>query len=235
MTYLTNNISSKSAINTIHKYNIKAHELWEGDWEKIDSFGTIQLEFNSTEHSAKNGLVVYFSNEMGLESITKKYRITYISQEKHKTVSLSKQFPTSGSYVKITYLNNETDAIFSLTVTKLNTLIDSNTSFTNYEYDSFGRQRVVNPYTIIDVKHLNSKNDIMNCEKIIGSAVSTHINKYSCVNMYVSNKNDQIIRQTRRYCTYQPGKSFLIFASGVINNNNGKNTSSCIGFYNNTD
>ena len=76
--------------------------------------------------------------------------------------------------------------------------------------DAFGRLRTSNPYTIFD-STLRYTDDTRSWDtSITGSANAVHSATTSSMLMNVSAASgDKVIRQTKRYFTYQPGKSLL--------------------------
>ena len=89
-------------------------------------------------------------------------------------------------------------------------IVPSNTS-TNY--DAFGRQRVSNPLTLFDSSHRYADNDLFN-EDITGTASSTFNADQGLVDLDVGTASgDQILRESNKVFTYQPGKSLLIMNS----------------------
>lgn len=77
--------------------------------------------------------------------------------------------------------------------------------------DAFGRIRVSDPVTIFDSQLQYDKQPLLWEEKIIGGATSTHLPLESSVELEVSSTaGDRIIRQTKEYFRYQPGKSQMI-------------------------
>jgi hypothetical protein len=84
--------------------------------------------------------------------------------------------------------------------------------------DSFGRKRVSQPVTDFDSKLVKDKQPLFWDEKITGlGATSTHEKGKARVRMTVDpEQNGKIIRQTRRWFSYQPGKSRLVKMTGVI-------------------
>ena len=98
--------------------------------------------------------------------------------------------------------------------------------------DAFGRLRVSEVKTLMDITHTVDKHPISVDEKTNGGASSTYDSNASCIITSVTNNGDSVIRQSRKYCIYQPGKSLLVKLTGVLNdNNNGLSSSSRIGYY----
>ena len=87
--------------------------------------------------------------------------------------------------------------------------------------DAFARQRVSQPVTLFDSKLLYDKSPLFWDESITngsGNATSTWGN--SSVTMHVE-AGDTIIRQSKQWMNYQPGKSQLISMTGVLANGSG--------------
>jgi len=83
--------------------------------------------------------------------------------------------------------------------------------------DAFGRLRVTQPTAIFDSQLQYDKQPLLWDEKITGSATSTHLPNESSVNMTVTTASgDSVIRQTREYFRYQPGKSQFILSTFVM-------------------
>ena len=77
--------------------------------------------------------------------------------------------------------------------------------------DSFGRLRVSEPYTLFD-STFRYTDDTRNWDiSLTGSGTSTHNSNSSSVLMTTgTSSGDKVIRQTKRYFVYQPGKSLLL-------------------------
>lgn len=81
----------------------------------------------------------------------------------------------------------------------------------NNQMDAFGRLRVSEITSLIDVKHLFNKLPLVIDEKTNGSVTSTFSN--ASVSMSVTSNGDYVIRQTIKSAPYQSGKSQLFEAS----------------------
>lgn len=86
----------------------------------------------------------------------------------------------------------------------------------NAALDSFGRLRTSQPYTLLDSKHVYSKNPYVYDEVIVGTGTSTLSAFDSCVDLRTNASGDYVIRQTRTRFNYQPGKSMVAFFSGLL-------------------
>lgn len=85
-------------------------------------------------------------------------------------------------------------------------------------FDAFARFRMSNPIGIFESKLLYDKRSDLWDESITnnsGNATSTHSTTNASVAMYVEN-GDTIIRQTKQWFNYQPGKSQMIMMTTVL-------------------
>jgi hypothetical protein len=93
--------------------------------------------------------------------------------------------------------------------------------------DAFDRLRVSNPFTLFEfTSTLGKQSDIID-EQISGSGTSTAITGDSYISMQVSGVGS-VIRQTHEYIPYQPGKSKLIYMTGVLQDPSGRDLSGII-------
>jgi hypothetical protein len=118
-------------------------------------------------------------------------------------------------------------------------ITNTTTTFQDSQYDAFARIRMSQPYTLFQVSHnvaiggaLTPRSDVIS-QKITGGGNIEWKDNESAVNMIVSSNGDDVIRQSRPYITYQPGKSLLILCTGVLNadNNNVSTVTSRIGYF----
>lgn len=88
--------------------------------------------------------------------------------------------------------------------------------------DAFGRLRVSEPYTLFDSSHRFSDNNLW-VNGITGTAAATFNPDEGLVDLTVGTANgDEIIRETTKVFSYQPGKSLLVmntFVFGVAKTN----------------
>ena len=82
--------------------------------------------------------------------------------------------------------------------------------------DAFGRMRVSNPLTLFDSSHRYSDNNLW-ANSITGTAAATFSANEGLVNLTVGTASgDQIIRETIKVFSYQPGKSLLVMSTFVL-------------------
>jgi hypothetical protein len=87
-------------------------------------------------------------------------------------------------------------------------------SFPSTALDAFGRQRVSNPLTLFDSSHRYADNNLW-ANSITGTAAATFSPDEGLINLTVgSASGDEIIRETIKVFSYQPGKSLLVMKSG---------------------
>jgi len=82
--------------------------------------------------------------------------------------------------------------------------------------DAFGRLRVSNPLTLFDSSHRYADNNLW-VNSITGTAAATFSANEGLINLTVgSASGDQIIRETTKVFSYQPGKSLLVMSTFVL-------------------
>lgn len=100
--------------------------------------------------------------------------------------------------------------------------------------DAFGRQRVSNPETLFDMSHLYDKQPLYVEELLVTGGTTTHLPNEAAVRMSVTTSvGSRVVRQTKRYFNYQPGKSLLILMTGVLSEAVNSGITSRIGFFDN--
>ena len=82
--------------------------------------------------------------------------------------------------------------------------------------DAFNRLRVSSPLTLFDSSHRFSDNDLW-VEDTTGTASSTFVVAEGLIDMDVGTASgDEIIRETTKVFSYQPGKSLLVLNTFVF-------------------
>ena len=82
--------------------------------------------------------------------------------------------------------------------------------------DAFGRQRVSNPLTLFDSSHRYKDNGLWNTSTASGGTAVFSPNE-GLVNLNVNTTNgSQVLRETTKVFSYQPGKSLLVFNTFVM-------------------
>jgi hypothetical protein len=84
-------------------------------------------------------------------------------------------------------------------------------------FDAFNRVKVSNPDGIFDSQHQYDKQPLLWDEKTTGTATITHLPNESSVDLVLGTASgDEIIRQSKQYNRYQPGKGQYILLTFVF-------------------
>jgi hypothetical protein len=202
-------------------------------------YNTLILTINSTTDSLAGGIQIQFSDD-NLNWLTP-YTDTYFS-----TNIFTKNYLIIKKYYRIIYNNSSPTGTFSIT-SRLSTDLDSsiiqNTSISVFDnntegsLDAFSRLRVSNPVTILDIRFPGQtdgsanflKNNLQITDASNGSFTGTYGNSILTIN---ASGVGYYISQSRNYCIYQPGKSLLFMATGVLDPSN-NNYTTRIGYFDN--
>jgi hypothetical protein len=110
--------------------------------------------------------------------------------------------------------------------------IDSGQVFTRYEVnmmsdrltpsgtmtDAFGRLRISQPYTLFDSSHRFADNGLWATSNTAGNSSYAFINNQSMIAMTVgTTANAEVVRESVKVFSYQPGKSLLMMSSFAMN------------------
>lgn len=80
--------------------------------------------------------------------------------------------------------------------------------------DAFGRIRISNPVTLFDSSHRFNDNGLWATSNTAGNSSFTFVENQSMVTMTVqTSENAEVIRETTKIFSYQPGKSLLIMST----------------------
>jgi hypothetical protein len=83
-------------------------------------------------------------------------------------------------------------------------------------FDAFGRLRVSQPFTLFDSQNRYAADPSFDTS-LTGSGTSTFLTNESAVSLAVTTASgDKVIRQTKRYFPYQPGKSLALLTTFVM-------------------
>ena len=222
---MSNHVSVKNSTINI----LNANETYTGTIENVSNYNSININLYSDQNSDNTGLKILFYN-----TTDETRNSNNISYSYFKNISKNYNIPIKGKFIKIIYNNgpvNQNNFTLRTTFNHVSNNIRT-IDFNNIYLDTFNRLRVSKPQTLLDISQIYSKNNLKEDEYINGTGSITHNVNESTNTLSVSTNNDRAIRQSRLYTTYQPGKSFLIYLTGVINNNNnGINTASRLGYY----
>lgn len=91
-----------------------------------------------------------------------------------------------------------------------------NVQFYGSALDAFGRARFSQPYTLFDSQNRYEKNDLFSETTATGGTVN-YVANASTVNLEVTaSSGSEVVRQTYRSFSYQPGKSLLVLNTFVM-------------------
>ncbi len=187
-------------------------------------YNTLILTVNSTTDSLAGGIQILFSDDNS--NWLTPYTDTYFSPN-----IFTKNYLIIKKYYRIIYYNSSpTGGTFSIT-SRLSTNLDSsiikNTSISVFDnnvegtLDAFARLRVSYPTTLIDIRFPGQtdgsanflKNNLQITSVASGSYTGTYGNSKLVINALGAG---YYVSQSRNYCIYQPGKSLLFMASGIL-------------------
>jgi hypothetical protein len=222
MTYIKTSLAIESKINSTSTL-LNASQTFTGIGENVSGYTTVEITITSDVDSAPQGLSVEFSHDNSNWEISEKF--TYDSN-----VYFNKRISIKNTFIRIVYLNGSSNQTTFNLKTRFNNTGTDQVELNPKLVDSFSRLRISRPYTIISSNHITSKQYLLVHEKITGAGVSTHDANASCVNMELTGMGS-IIRRTRQRGIYQPGKSLLVYMTGVLDAGNDSTITSKIGYY----
>lgn len=85
------------------------------------------------------------------------------------------------------------------------------------QVDAFGRLRVSNPYTLFDSQNRYEADPQFSAATATGGTATYNTNTKAVDLAVTTSSGSEVIRQTKRVFTYQPGKSLLVMATFVMN------------------
>ena len=202
-------------------------------------YNTLILTVNSTTDSLAGGIQIQFSDDNSIWLTP--YTDTYFS-----TSIFTKNYLIIKKYYRIIYNNSSPPGTFNITSrlsTNLDSSITQNTSISVFDnnvegtLDAFSRLRVSYPNTLIDIRFPGQtdgsanflKNNLQISNASSGSYTGTYGNSKLVINAQGAG---YYISQSRNYCTYQPGKSLLFMATGILYPGN-NNYTTRIGYFDN--
>lgn len=216
-----------------------ANEVFTGQGESVLDYKCIILNIVSDVDSAAGGVSVQFSQDN--VNWDQSFADTYIVSSGH----FYEIYSVVSRYSRIVYTNGDTDQSSFRLQTLYHRYADPSVSSSGGSGSSttvitpdpilqgaFGRLRVANPETLFQVQHTDLKTGYLQDEQLTNGGTTFYQQDQSAIDLEVSTVGDKVIRQSRRYITYQPGKSLLILMTGVLNSdNNDSGTTSKIGYF----
>lgn len=185
-------------------------------------FNTIILTIKGDVDSSPGGIEIQFSDDGTTNWITP-YTDTYFNPN-----IFTKNYLIIKKYYRISYSSSISNTtITSRLSTDLDSSITQNTSITVFDnnventLDAFGKLRVSSPNTLLDIRFpgqstgdpLFLKNNLQICSASSGSYTGSYLGSRLVID---ASGAGYYISQSRNYSSYQPGKSLLFMASGVL-------------------
>lgn len=203
--------------------------VFTGTWVDVSRFNSVVVSGSSDVPEAT--LNMQYSTDASTVDTNNTRPIT--------TNSFTETSIVQAQYFRVVYINSDTaQSTFnlqsSLKVANVdNTAINSIVANDGrLNIDVFGRLRIAEPLTLFDSKFTCDRN-LTEWDKIItGTGGIAYTREFPFITMTVGAGTGRVVRQTRRYHPYQPGKSFDILATGTLEVSGGvANTISRIGIF----
>jgi hypothetical protein len=223
----TPSITGKVDTNNSTSTPLGADATFTGVATDSSKFESATLTITSDYPSANSGVRVEHSQD----GTNWDYVDVFTYDAKHEFI---KTLATKCAFIRVLYDNDGN----AQTEFRLQLLLRASAGYDEKKenLDAFGRLRVSNPNTLLEINHLRGLNDSQESALIEGTGTQTLDTRSPFILQSVSDAGDRSTRQSRKRATYQPGKSHLILMSGVINaGNNDTGVISNIGYFDNND
>ena len=227
MTFIPNVTGKISTVNSTTSV-LTASTSFTGTLEDITKYRSIEVNISTDVDSDAGGVSIQFSldgTNWDMETVFT--HIVTLSKYSYKVNATSK-------YFRLIYTNGGSGQSYLRLQTRFHfNNVDEKSLILPNSFDSFGRLRVSNPNTVFDVNHILNINTIDVSQVITGLGTSVHQLGASYVLMSTTGTGS-IIRSTRKKGTYQPGKSLMMYMSGVLDKGgaNASTVTTKMGYYN---
>ena len=167
--------------------------------------GSLSIQFSidgtNWDHQQVQAISAGVQAEFSVEVIAKYFRLVYTNGGTNQTV------------LRLTSLLNpyksSSDAI-------VNAITNNGVALAPTLLDAFGRVKVSNPETLMEHKFLTNKIPLRWDELVTGTSTATIELQIAYLNLKVGANTDRVVRQSRLYAPYQPGKALQIFVTGTL-------------------
>jgi len=247
--YIMTFITSVQTTTDTNNSTTTTNTSFTGLWTKINGYESVNINIVCAQNSQPNGLQIQFSHDGS--TVSKTSYDTFFGN-----INYSKSFTILDTYYRIIFTltaSSQINLTSRLLVSSQESVSQNNFYLSNDSMiDAFGKLRVSNPYTLLDMKFpiqppsQTSTSEYLNnselvCTAFTGSGTYTQTTLGNGLRtISVNNQAAGTFRsQSRKYCNYQPGKSLLVLCSGVINAgvatglSSQTNVSTRIGFFDN--
>lgn len=194
-----------------------------------DTAGTLDIQFSTDgtnwDHIQTETIQASVQGEFEVPVIAKFFRIVITN--------------TSGSnqtFLRCSSLLNPYKSDTSNIVSAINNITNGDGIVYNSALtDAFGRLKVSNPQTLLDAKFLSSTLPLRWDQSVTfsGPGSASSVFNPSYINMSVSGNGSRVVRQSRLYTPYQPGKGLAIIVTGALTTSLGgsPNVTSRMGYF----
>ncbi len=214
-------IDSNNSINETSSVN------YAGSPTNTTGYNSIIITIESNYDSMPGGIQIQFS-ENNLTSSPDSFE-TFYTDTYFTGVKFTKVYPILKTYWRIIYDGSSSSAPFELNInsrlstdspnSKNNSLSAFDNSIESF-IDAFGKVRVSSPQTLLDIRfpgQSQGTTNFLDNNLQISTASSTYTGAYSNSKLKISaTGTGYYVSQSRNYCVYQPGKSLLFLASGIL-------------------
>ena len=190
-------------------------------------YNTLFVTITSNVNSAPGGIEIYFSDDNVTWQLF--YTDTYFA-----TPPFTRSYLIVKKYYKLAYTASALPASLTITArlsTQLSANLTQTTSITVFDnaveasQDAFGKLRVSNPFTLLDIRFpgqsVGGTPFLSNAQQVVSASSGTFSGVYQNSKLVMSGTGvGYYISQSRNYCVYQPGKSLQFLASGIFNPGN---------------
>lgn len=226
----------KNTVSTVNStsVNLGAGGIFIGTAEDVSNYSSVTINIFSDVDSAGTGAKFEFSPDgTNWNFITS---ATCTGNLKFTTT-----IPVAAKYFRTVYTNGSSvQTSFRLQTIYQTTQEQDQTPLS---IDLYGRLQTTNPFTILDITQINncasistnpSYENLFIDQSVVNGGTTSYLTNESATVMSVSTTSDKVTRQSHRYFVYQPGKTFTIYMTGVLNNgSNANGVSSTIGYFDN--
>lgn len=226
MTFIPVSENGVSALNSTNT-PLAASGEYLGTSEDVARYSSITITSKSDVNSAPLGVKLEFSTDDTNWDIVEAY--TYLNIVAYDTWSTK----VVGKYFRVRYTNGTTLQTTFRIQTRFE--VENKQDNVSFPIDAFNRIRVSDPYTLIANNAVNGKRPFQVFESITGLATSTHNSNESQIVMATTGTGS-VVRRNRKRAIYQPGKSLLIYMTGILNDGtNASTVTTKIGYYDEND
>jgi hypothetical protein len=206
-----------------------ASNLFVGTITNTTGYNSISVNIYSDVNSLPNGFEINFYSDESGANLTYSYTDTYLSGS-----PFTKTYNIYDTYYKVSFTSTSNpnppitlEIRTRLCTNGLSTQTNSINVFDNtleYTRDAFGKLRVTEPLTLLDLKFPSIdisgnpntnflSNTLQVCSDLSGNYSAS--NNGGCLTISGTG-HGHYISQSRKFCVYQSGKSLLIKMSGII-------------------